>query len=220
MYVIYIVRWYYNQGLCDKWPRMCFTLYSDITIKACVTKDHGCVLHCTVILQSRPVWQMTTDVFYIARWYYNQDLCDKWPRMCFTLYDDITIKACVTNDHGCVLHCTVILQSRPVWQMTTDVFYIVRWYYNQGLCDKWPRMCFTLYGDITIKAYVTNDHGCVSYVVITIRNFPHSWLIIKFWTEVTRRVPLVKQELLTLAEHPISSPFLVDFDLVDLWFSV
>jgi hypothetical protein len=85
---------------------------------------------------------MTTDVFYIVRWYYNQGLCDKWPRMCFTLYGDITIKACVTNDHGCVLHCTVILQSRPVWQMTTDVFYIVRWYYNQGLCDKWPRMCF------------------------------------------------------------------------------
>ena len=44
-----------------------------------------------------------------------------------------------------------------------------------GLCT-----LFTLYGDITIKAYVTNDHGCVSYVVITIRNFPHSWLIIKF----------------------------------------
>jgi uncharacterized protein (DUF2164 family) len=140
--VFYIVQWYYNQGLCDKWPRMCFTLHDDITIKTCVTNDHGCVLHCTMILQSRPVWQMTTDVFYIVQWYYNQGLCDKWPRMCFTLYGDITIKACVTNDHGCVLHCTVILQSRPVWQMTTDVFYIVRWYYNQGLCDKWPRMCF------------------------------------------------------------------------------
>jgi hypothetical protein len=76
---------------------------------------------------SVPLWcrrghdRMTTDVFYIVRWYYNQGLCDKWPRMCFTLYGDITIKACVTNDHGCVLHCTVILQSRPVWQMTTDV---------------------------------------------------------------------------------------------------
>ena len=170
--VFYIVRWYYNQGLCDKWPRMCFTLYGDITIKACVTNDHGCVLHCTVILQSRPVWQMTTDVFYIVQWYYNQGLCDKWPRMCFTLYDDITIKACVTNDHGCVLHCTVILQSRPVWQMTTDVFYIVRWYYNQGLCDKWPRMCFTLYDDITIKACVTNDHGCVLHCTVILQSRP------------------------------------------------
>ena len=34
---------------------------------------------------------------------------------------------------------------------------------------------------------------------------PHSWLIIGFVTRITRRVPLVGQELLTLLEH-LSSP--------------
>ena len=44
---------------------------------------------------------------------------------------------------------------------------------------------------------VTNDHGYVPFVV-TIRSFPHSWLITGF---LTRRMPLVKQELLALLEH-------------------
>jgi hypothetical protein len=38
-----------------------------------------------------------------------------------------------------------------------------------------------------------------------IRSFPHSQLITGFVTRLTRRVPLVEQELLTLPEHP-SSP--------------
>ena len=36
-------------------------------------------------------------------------------------------------------------------------------------------------------------------------SFPHSWLITWFVTKLTRRVPLVEQELLTLLEH-LSSP--------------
>ena len=52
---------------------------------------------------------------------------------------------------------------------------------------------------------VTNDHGYVSLVVSTFRSFPHSRLITKFVTRLTRRVPLVQQELLTLSEH-LSSP--------------
>jgi hypothetical protein len=43
------------------------------------------------------------------------------------------------------------------------------------------------------------------YVVNTSYSFPHSWLIIGFVTRLTRRVPLVEQELLTLPEH-LSSP--------------
>ena len=42
-------------------------------------------------------------------------------------------------------------------------------------------------------------------VVKTSQSFPHSWLITGFVTRLTRRVPLVAQELLTIAEHP-SSP--------------
>ena len=39
----------------------------------------------------------------------------------------------------------------------------------------------------------------------TSRSFPHSWLINGFVTRLTRRVPIVEQELFTLPEH-LSSP--------------
>ena len=53
--------------------------------------------------------------------------------------------------------------------------------------------------------YVTNDHGYVPLVLSTSLFFPHSRLITGFVTRLTRRVPLVEQELLTLPEH-LSSP--------------
>ena len=53
---------------------------------------------------------------------------------------------------------------------------------------------------------VTNDHGYVPLVVNTSRSFPHSWLIIWFVTRLTRRVPLVEQELFTLPVHPSLPP--------------
>ena len=52
---------------------------------------------------------------------------------------------------------------------------------------------------------VTNDHRYFPLVVNTSQFFPHSWLITRFVTRLTRRVPLVEQELLTLPEH-LSSP--------------
>ena len=52
---------------------------------------------------------------------------------------------------------------------------------------------------------VTNEHGYVPLVVNTSRSFPHSRLITGFVTRLTRQVPLVDQELLTLSEH-LSSP--------------
>ena len=49
---------------------------------------------------------------------------------------------------------------------------------------------------------VTNDHGYVPLVVSSFRSFPHSRLITRFVTRLTRRVPLVEEELLlTLPEH-------------------
>ena len=48
---------------------------------------------------------------------------------------------------------------------------------------------------------LTNDHGSVSFVVITIRFFPHSWFITWFLTRVTRWVSLVEQKLLTHQEY-------------------
>ena len=52
--------------------------------------------------------------------------------------------------------------------------------------------CITWLTDIC----VTNDHGHAPSVVMTIRFFPHSWLIIGF---VTRHY--AEQEMLTLPEH-------------------
>ena len=58
---------------------------------------------------------------------------------------------------------------------------------------------------------VTNDHGYVPLVVNTSRSFPHSWFITGFLTRLTRRVPLVKQELLTLPEHLSPPPVFSGF---------
>ena len=48
---------------------------------------------------------------------------------------------------------------------------------------------------------VTNDHGYVPFVISTSRSSPHSRLVTGFVTRLTRRVPLVEQELLILREH-------------------
>ena len=53
---------------------------------------------------------------------------------------------------------------------------------------------------------VTNDHGYVPLVAMTSRSFPYSRLITGFVTRLTRRVPLVEQELPTLPEHLSLSP--------------
>ena len=57
-----------------------------------------------------------------------------------------------------------------------------------------------------------------SIVVNTSQSFLHPWPITRFVTILTRRVPLVEQELLTLPEHlsspPIFSGFCVTWSLV------
>jgi hypothetical protein len=63
---------------------------------------------------------------------------------------------------------------------------------------------------------VTNDHGYVPFVVSISRSFPHSRLITGFVTRLTRRVPLVEQELLTLPEHQIPPQLSLGFVLLDL----
>ena len=59
---------------------------------------------------------------------------------------------------------------------------------TEYLCYKWPRICF--------------------FVAITIRSFPHSWLITGFVTIVTRRVPHVEQEVNNIQAHMSSTPYL------------
>ena len=65
--------------------------------------------------------------------------------------------------------------------LTHSALYVLRWPPLWNIC-------------------VTNDHGYVLLVANTSRSFPHSWLITGFVTILTRRVPLVEQELLTLPE--------------------
>jgi hypothetical protein len=60
--------------------------------------------------------------------------------------------------------------------MTTDLTWLTAMEY---LCHKWY----------------------VPLLVNTSRSLPHSWLITGFVTRLTRRVPLVDQELLTLPKH-------------------
>jgi hypothetical protein len=53
---------------------------------------------------------------------------------------------------------------------------------------------------------LTNYHGYVPLVVNTSRSFPRSRLITGFVARLTRRLPLVEQELITLLKHPSSPP--------------
>ena len=65
----------------------------------------------------------------------------------------------------------------------------------------------------------------ISYIVVVsfatilwqMRTFPHSRLIIGFVTRLTRRVPIMEQELSTLLEHPSSPSHFVGFVLLNLY---
>ena len=57
-----------------------------------------------------------------------------------------------------------------------------------------------------IKRYGIYDHGYVPLVVNTSWSCPHPWFIAGFLTRVTRRLPLVEQEPLTLSGAPESTP--------------
>jgi hypothetical protein len=46
----------------------------------------------------------------------------------------------------------------------------------------------------------------IAWLVNTSWSFPHSWLITRFLTRLTQRMPLVEQKLLTLQEHLKSHP--------------
>jgi hypothetical protein len=67
-------------------------------------------------------------------------------------------------------------------------------------------LLFVVYPFSRIWSTVSNDHGYVPLVVNTSRSFPHSRLITGFVTRLTRRLPLMKQQLFTLPEHMCSPP--------------
>ena len=59
---------------------------------------------------------------------------------------------------------------------------------------------------LAFQSISAKDHGYGSLVVNTSRSFPHSWLSTGFVTRLTRRVSLVKHEMVTFPEHPSSPP--------------
>ena len=69
---------------------------------------------------------------------------------------------------------------------------------------------------MAIMLFFLSYHGYVPLVVSTSQSFPHSRLVTGFVTRLTRRVPLVEQELPALPEHLSSLPDLVGFVLLDL----
>jgi hypothetical protein len=65
---------------------------------------------------------------------------------------------------------------------------------------------FVLHHNTELKTYILTQvlWKCKTLIVLTdftSLSFPHSWLITGFVTRLTRREPLVKQELPTLPEH-------------------
>ena len=68
------------------------------------------------------------------------------------------------------------------------------------MCTSPPWLGWPLWNICVIK-----DHGYVPLVINTSWAILHSWLITRFVTRLTRRVPLMEQELLTLQKH-LSSP--------------
>ena len=65
---------------------------------------------------------------------------------------------------------------------------------------------------------VTNNYVHVLFVVITIRSFPHSWLITGLVTRVTRKMSYVQKELLSLPSTWVQSRFWIGFVLLNIPF--
>ena len=115
------------------------------------------------------------------------------PRLLFSYYNLKTIHGSYQNflDRALLLTRKLLNQGFLLVMLKSSL----RKFYGRHPWLGWPlwNIC------------VTNDHGYVPLVVSIPRSFPHSWLISGFVTRLTRRVPLVEQELFTLPEH-MSSP--------------
>ena len=85
--------------------------------------------------------------------------------------------------HCCYVGRKYMYQLKYQWRVN----YITNNSDNRFSCHKSPRICST----------------CRKYFLVLT---PHSWLITGFVTRLTRRVPLVEQELFTIPEHTSSPP--------------
>ena len=113
----------------------------------------------------------------------------------------------------------IIIKWGPSWSWSYGSW-IYNYLYNQCILPLtffwvWilPTSVMMIQNYVIKFVCVTNDHVYVTFVVIiyiyisTCRFFPHSWLITRFVTRVTRWVSLMEQELPTLPEHRSSTCF-------------
>jgi hypothetical protein len=91
-------------------------------------------------------------------------------------------------------------------------------YWTKGSC--WLRWWhyFESFTFATMTWWTVMEYLCNKWTRIwsTSRSFPHWWLITRFIDRLTRRIPLVEPELLTLPEHLSSPPV---FNWVS-WYSI
>jgi hypothetical protein len=105
----------------------------------------------------------------------------------------------ITNEQGYykTLHRILKIEQHRQW---THVLLREGW---QFLLYMWHPSCYSSW--LTVTEYLSQMSKDMFRLSITIKPFPHSWLITGFITRVTRRVPHVEQELPTLPEEHMSS---------------
>ena len=119
-----------------------------------------------------------------------------------------------------------LLNTKIPWYIALEIHVLALDKHNTSSSN--PFGIFNLISTLTVMYYITHRENrliketelvCVSVTYIQAQrehevlkagiwsslSFPHSWLTTGFVTRLTRRMPLVKQELLTLSEH-LSSP--------------
>jgi hypothetical protein len=82
------------------------------------------------------------------------------------------------------------------------VFLLYCRFVHNGTILETPEDKYDFSFDLNVKSVY---RMCTQFIPKVKKSNSHSWLITGFVTRLTRRVPLVAQELLTIAEHP-SSP--------------
>ena len=95
-------------------------------------------------------------------------------------------------------------------QRSYSWLFCMRWHIQSSYWLTWSHQ-FESFTFVTMTWLTVMEYLCHKWLRICSicrKHFPHSWLITGFVTNLTRRVPLVKLELLTLPEHP-SSPLVV-----------
>jgi hypothetical protein len=121
------------------------------------------------------------------------------------------MKSVLWLENTTLYKCSILNMMLPYGHSSETTMKLVLWLENTILLVK----------VFIAMEYLYHKWSRISpFVVISIRSCPHSGVIIGFVTRVTRRVALMKQELLTLLFHLSSLPVFSRFVMADRYFSV